>query len=459
MNSFKYILTIIALGFVFQSCKLGQKFSRPELNLPSTFDSTAWMEGVTADIGWSTLYTDTVLQSLIDKALNNNKDMLIAASRIRETMYVRRIARADLLPGIGVEAYDQKEVLNYGGNGEKSTSEARAVLTFGWEVDIWGNLRWQNEAAMASYLQTVQAQRALHLTLVAQVAQTWFELKALDRELFIVRQTMQARSEEVQFAKLRYEGGLTSEIPYRQSMVELARTETMVPRLENRIEEKENDLSVLLGEYPTGTIPRGNDINSWQIPDGLPVDLPSTLLKRRPDVLLAEQQLIQANAEVGIAYTDMFPVIRITGRYGLENTDLTDFLKSPAWFIAESLTGPVFQMGKNKARHKAAQEMYEQEVYRYQQTILNVFREVNNAIVFFDKMHEVRQSHELLYQSAKTYHELAQLQYVNGVISYIDVLDAQRQLFDAETALNSAILDEMLSVVTLYKALGGGLTK
>jgi multidrug efflux system outer membrane protein len=131
-------------------------------------------------------------------------------------------------------------------------------------------------------------------------------------------------------AKLRYEGGLTSEIPYRQSLVEQARTETLVPNLENRIHAKENDLSVLLGEYPTGNIPRGEDIGSWQLPAMLPVDLPSVLLKRHPDILAAEQQLIQANAKVGVAYTDMFPTIRLTGRYGLENTDLTDFLKSPA---------------------------------------------------------------------------------------------------------------------------------
>ncbi len=459
MNLIKYIFIVINLGLILHSCKVGHKYVQPELHLPSAFDSTVQVEGDITDLGWGDLYRDTVLQTLIEKALSNNKDMLIAASRIREMMYAKRIARADLLPGFGVEAYNQKEVLNYGGDGKTESPEVRAVLTFGWELDVWGNLRWQNEAATASWLQTVGAQRALHLTLVAQVAQTYFELQALDRELAIVRQTLESRKKGAQVAKLRYEGGLTSEIPYRQSLVELARTEPLVPDLENRIKVTENDLSVLLGEYPTGDIPRGGNIDDWLLPEGLPVDLPSTLLKRRPDVLLAEQQLIQANAEVGIAYTDMFPTIRLTGRYGLENTDLTDFLKSPAWFVAGTLTGPVFQMGKNKARHKAAQEVYQQAIYSYQQTVLDVFKEVNNTITAFNKMREVRQSYEALYQSAKTYHELAQLQYVNGIISYIDVLDAQRQLFSAETALNSAILDEMLSTVNLYKALGGGLEK
>ncbi|MDR1156512.1 MAG: efflux transporter outer membrane subunit [Bacteroidales bacterium] len=450
MNRFIPVFVVIAI--IFHSCKIGHKYVQPELHLPQTFDSTMQKGDITR-IGWGDLYKDTVLQALIGKALAGNKDMLIAASRIREMIYARRIARADLLPGIGAEAYDQKEVLDYA----KASAEVRAVLTFGWELDLWGNLRWQNEAAVAAWLQTVEAQRALQLALVAQVAQTYFELKALDRELAIVRQTLELRRKGAQMAKLRYEGGLTSEIPYRQSLVEQARTETLVPNLENRINAKENDLSVLLGEYPSGNIPRGEDIGSWQLPATLPADLPSALLKRRPDILAAEQQLIQANARVGAAYTDMFPTIRLTGRYGLENTDLTDFLKSPAWFITGTLTGPVFQMGKNKARHKASQEAYQQAVYSYRKTVLNVFKEVNNAISAFSKMHEVRQSHGALHQSAKTYHELAQLQYVNGVIGYIDLLDSQRQLFDAEIALNMAILNEMLSMVNLYKALGGGM--
>jgi multidrug efflux system outer membrane protein len=459
MRTNKLAYIIIVSFILFSSCKIGQKYKQPEMNMPQAFDSEGMVDGNIADIGWSTLYEDTVLQGFIDKALEHNKDLLVAAARIKEMAANKRISFANLFPEIDGEAAGQKEYLNYGGNDKTYDPEVRANVSIGWELDIWGKLRWANEAGIAAYLQTVEAQRAMHLTIVAQVAQTYFELKALDKELEIVRQTLEARREGVRFAKLRYEGGLTSEIPYRQSLVELARTETLIPNLENEVKLKENDLFVLVGEFPSGTIRRGEDISHQQIPENLPVDLPSSLLKRRPDMIQAEQKLIEANAQVGIAYTEMFPSINLTGRLGFENGELAAFLKSPTWFISGVLTGPIFNMGKNKAKHNAAKAAYEQEVYTYEKSVLEAFKEVNNSIDTFNKMKEVYHSQEALYNSAKSYHELANLQYVNGIVRYIDVLDAQRQLFDAEIALNNAILNELSSVVALYKALGGGINR
>lgn len=458
MHKLKYIIVVLFIFLV--SCKIGQKYEQPEMNIPQTFDVRGMAGGDAADIGWSTLYTDTVLQGLITKALEHNKDMLVAVARIKEMAANKRISFANLFPEAGVEIAGQKEYLNYGGDNKKYTPELRANLNMSWELDIWGKLRWANDAGVAAYLQTVEARRALQLTIVAEVAQAYFELRALDRELEIVKQTLEARKEAVRFAKLRYEGGLTSEIPYRQSLVELAKAETLIPNLENEIKLKENDLFVLVGEFPSGQISRsGEDIDHQQIPQSLPIDLPSSLLKRRPDMMAAEQKLIEANAKVGIAYTEMFPSLRLTGRLGGENSELTDFLKSPTWFISGVLTGPIFNMGKNKAKHEAAKAVYEQEVYTYEKSVLDAFKEVNNSIVTFNKMKEVYRSQEALYESAKTYNQLANYQYVNGAIRYIDVLDAQRQLFDAEIALNTAILNELVSVVVLYKALGGGITK
>lgn len=461
MNTLKYIsILFIGCCVVLSSCKIGHKYKQPEmLTMPDTFENEGLQRGTAADIGWSTLYTDTVLQSLINKALENNRDMKIAIARIKEMKANKRINFAGLFPEIGGEAAAQREYLNYGGDHKTYDPEVRANLNIAWELDIWGNLRWANDAGVAAYLQTVEAQQALHLSLVAEVAQTYFELKALERRLGIVRQTLEARREGAHFAKIRYEGGLTSEIPYRQSLVELARTETLVPSLENSIKLKENDLAVLIGEFPSTIIPRGKDISLLQMPADLPVDMPSSLLRRRPDVLQAEQQLIEANAQVGVALTDMFPTLRLTGRAGAENSELTDFLKSPTWFISGALTGPIFNMGKNKAKHNAAKAVYEQELYNYEKTVLEVFKEVNGAINTFHKAREVRISNEELYNSAKAYYDLAKLQYVNGIVNYMDVLDSQRQLFDAEMALNDAILKELSSVVYLYKALGGGVVR
>lgn len=460
MRILKYIYILLTGSVLLFSCKIGHLYQAPQMNdMPLKFETENPGKIQAADIGWSTLYTDTVLQQLIHKALGNNKDMKIAAARIREMKANKRIGFADLFPEIGAEIAGQKEYLNYGGDDDKYTPELRANLNISWELDIWGNLRWANDAGVAAYLQTIETQQALHLSLVAQVAQTYFELRALDRMLVIVRQTLNARRQGAHFAKIRYEGGLTSEIPYRQSLVELARTETLVPDLENNIKLKENDLAVLTGEYPSAFIPRGDDINNLHNPHDLPVDVPSSILKRRPDVLQAEQKLIEANAKMGIAYTDIFPTLKLTGRAGGENSELADLLKSPTWFISGLLTGPIFNMGKNKARHNAAKAVYEQELYNYEKTVLNVFKEVNAAINTFDKMKEMRISNEALYQSTKVYYDLARLQYINGYVNYMDVLDSQRQLFEAEIALNDAILNELISVVSLYKALGGGLAR
>lgn len=439
------------------SCKIGKRYARPDLNLPDKIEAYTDTTDTTsvASIPWESLYADDTLKELITKALDNNKDMKIAAAKIKEMMAAKRISFANMLPEVGASVYGQKERLDYGGDNPKPDPEFGAKLTLSWELDLWGNLRWANEATIASYMQTVEGQRALRLTIVAEVAANYYELCALDQELSIVQQTHEARREGVRLAKLRYEGGLTSETAYNQALVELARTETLIPALERRIKIKESDLSMLLGEY-SNDIPRGLSLSDQHLPDALPIGLPSSLLERRPDMRQAEFKLREANARVGVAQTDLFPKIRLTGNYGFESDELGNLLKSPAGFIAGSLLQPIFAMGKNKAKVKVAKARYEQEVYGYEKSVLGAFKEVNNAIITIRKVKEVRVSRANLEATARKYLELAQLQYINGVTSYMDVLDAQRGLLDAQIGLNNAVLDELLSVVYLYKALGGG---
>lgn len=469
-----YIALLLVFAGVFPSCKIGQKYARPDLNLPEQIESGT--DAVSGDgtlvateasgssltdtlsvaaIPWESLYADTVLQRLIGRALENNKDMKIAAARIKEMMAAKRISFANMFPELDARVYGQKEKLNYGGDDPKPDPEYGAKLALGWELDLWGNLRWANEAAIAAYMQTVEARRSLQLTIVAEVAANYYELCALDRQLAIVQQTMAARREGVRLAKLRYEGGLTSETAYNQAQVELARTETLLPSLEREIKIKESDLSMLLGEY-AGDIPRGLSLSEQKLPDALPVGLPSSLLERRPDMRQAEDRLREANARVGVAHTDLFPKIRLTGNLGFESDELGNFIQSPAWFVVGDLLQPLFAMGKNKAKLKAARARYEQEVYAYQKSVLGAFKEVHNALITIRKVKEIRATRARLEASARKYLELAQLQYINGVISYMDVLDAQRGLLDAQIGLNNAVLDELLSVVYLYKALGGG---
>ncbi len=447
MMNKKYLWGLLIFGTLV-SCRLGEKYTRPELNLPETIagiqDSTS-----VGEIGWGELYRDTVLQRLIRQTLAYNKDMQIAMARIKEMQELRRVSRAELFPRVDVKIAGQREY----DRTPENTYEAKGLLN--WELDLWGKIRWGNQAALADYLATVEGQQALQLSLIADVAQSYFELIALDQELTIVRQTLSAREESVRLAKLRFEGGLTSETSLKQAQVELARTQTLTPELEKKIRMKENEIALLAGQYP-GPIERGKDLEQQQLPGSLPVGLPASLLQRRPDIRQAEYRLRQAHAKVGIAFTNMFPKITLTGHYGLESSDLSDFLKSPYFFLGGELLEPLFQLGKNKAKLKAAKAVREQEIYAYQKVVLKAFSEVSDALVESGKNREIRESRQKLEEAARAALNLATLQYINGIISYLDVLDAQRGYFDARIGLNSAIRDELLATVQLYKVLGGG---
>ena len=457
MNNKKSIfITILLASCCFLvSCKMGKVYKTPELNLPSKLafdeaDSLAY-----ADLKWWEIYTDTLLQHLIDKALNNNKDMRIAVARVQELAEMKRLNATNLLPSIDGTAYFDREYENYRGEKGASDDELGIKLRMNWELDLWGNLRWARERNIAEYFQSVEGMRALQMTLISNVAQAYFELIALDNELAIVRQTLHNRQEGVQQSRLRYEGGITSETSYQQAQVEQARTATLIPELSKRIAMKENEIALLTGDFPRKIIRSKIEENN-DFPCQLPVGLPSELLKRRPDVRAAEQALIAANASLGMAYTDRFPRIALTRAYGVEGDQLSSLLQSTYGHFVSNLITPVFAFGKKQSRYKAQQAAYEQETYRYEKTVLKAFKEVNDAIVNYNSSREARESKSKLEQAAKKYVDLAQLQYINGVINYLDVLDAHRIYFDASIGLSNAVRDEYIAFVQLYKALGGG---
>lgn len=443
------IVTAVCMAAAFSSCKLGKKYVRPELDLPESIDGMKKDSLSVADISWNDLYKDPVLQNLIRRTLENNKDMQIAAAKVKQMMESRRMARADLYPKIDGKVLGEYE------DDQTPSSTYEGKLLLSWEVDLWGKLRWTNQAALAEYLATVEGQRALQIALVAQVAQSYFELRALDQELAIVSQTLRAREEGVRLARLRFEGGLTSETSLKQAQVELARTQTLTPELEKNIRIKENEIALLAGEYPH-QIDRGAGLEEQQLPATLPVGLPSELLERRPDITQAEYKLRMAHAKVGIAFTSLFPKFVLTANYGLESSEFSKFLSSPYYYLGGQLLEPIVNMGKNRAKLRAEKAAYEQEVYSYRKTVLQAFSEVSNALIASGKSREIRESRQHLEEAARSALDLATLQYINGIISYLDVLDAQRGYFDAQIGLNNAIRDELLATVRLYKALGGG---
>lgn len=452
----KHILTyILFLGVCLTSCQLGKHYTRPDLRLPERLDSMATDTMSIADFRWWEIYTDTTLQTLIRQTLEHNKDMLTAAARLKEMAAQKRIAYANLFPEVKGQLYTDKEAENYGGDSYESVPEYSAKFIASWELDLWGNLRWAKDRSMAQFLQAVENQRALRMTLVAQVAQAYFELVALDNELAIVKQTLRARQESVHLAELRFNGGLTSETAYQQAQVELARTATLVPDLERAIALKENDISFLAGRYPS-TVERSHHPQDIRLPETLPAGLPSSLLERRPDVRAAEEALIAANAEVGIAYTNLFPRITLTAHYGLESEEFRDFLHSPYHFLSANLLTPLFAMGKNRAALKAKKAACEQAAYQYEKAVLSAFKDARNAIVEFNKIQDIYDAQLELEQAARKSIDLTRTQYLNGYISYLDMLDAQRTYLDAQIALSNAVRDKQIALVQLYKALGGG---
>lgn len=450
-----YICSILISCFVvFPSCKVGKPYVRPDLQLPDSI--IAQQDSLSlGDMQWWELYADSALTALIDRSLDYNKDMLIAAARIKEMAERKRISTSKLLPGFNAQIEDEYERENHGGDALKATNTFDVQILFSWELDLWGNLRWGRAASIAEYLQSIEAQRALRMTIVAEVAQTYYELVALDTELDIVRQTLKAREEGMHLARIRFEGGLTSETSYRQAVVEYARTATLIPDLEREIALKESDLAFLTGDYPKSIV-RGRLLQDFDIPEQLPVGLPSGLLERRPDIRQAEQRLIAVHAQMGVAYTDMFPRIRLTAGAGVETVDMAAFFRSPHEIITGTFLTPLFNWGRLHAAWKASKAAYEAETYAYEKAVLTAFKETHNAIVNYNKIQEVYRMRSRLEHSAKSYMELAQLQYINGVISYMDVLDAQREYFDAQIGLSNAVRDELLAVVQLYKTLGGG---
>lgn len=450
-----YILILFALVFTLGGCKLGKHYTRPELSLPAQLDSTATDSVSLSDYSWSQFYTDTTLQALIRKTLAYNKDMLIAAARVKELAAMKRIDYANMFPSLGLKIYAEKGGTDEKGQAYSSDDEFGIKPGVTWELDLWGNLRWARDKSLAEFMESVENQRALKMSLIAQVAQAYFELVALDNELAIVRQTVNARKESSRLAHIRFEGGLTNETAFRQAQVELARTATLVPDLEKKISVKENDIAFLTGEY-ISHITRAKLPDDVALPDVLPVGLPSVLLERRPDVRQAEQNLIAANAAVGVAFTDMFPRLALTASYGRESEELSNLLQSPYHLISGTLLTPLFAFGKNRAKLKARKAAYEQAVYNYEKVVLNAFKEARNAIVEFNKTKEIYNSRKLLEKSTKSALDLAQLQYINGVIGYMDLLDAQRSYLDAQIGLSNAVRDKQITMVNLYKALGGG---
>lgn len=448
---------VLALVVLLGGCALGPDYQRPAVDTPAGWRVPAAEAADIANTAWWRAFNDPVLDQLIETAIANNKDLRIAAARVEEFAARVGITRSAAFPQIG-----------YGANAARSATSANsalgggvnnlyeATLNLGWELDVWGRIRRATEAARAELLAAEEGRRTVVLTLVTSVASGYIQLRNLDRQLEISRETLATRAESVRLFEIKFRGGLVSELELAQVRSEYEQAAVAVPALERQIALQENALSILLGRNP-GPILRGVTADQLQLPP-VPAGVPSDVLIRRPDVRAAEQRLVAANARIGVARALYFPTISLTGLLGQASTDLSKLFDSSSnvWSIGAGALGPIFTGGAIKGQIAASEAVQRQALVDYLRVVQNAFREVDDALVSYRMRGEEAAARARQVEALRQYAAKARVRYNEGYVSYIEVLDAERQLFEAELRLEQARADLYAALVAVYKAMGGG---
>lgn len=441
------LLLILSLG----GCAVGQDYQRPVLDVPSDYRFAVTAEAPAAAAEWWDQFNDPVLGRLVKTALERNADLRIATARLQEYRSTYVGTRGALYPQLTLPT-----TLTRSRQGPYPVQDVyQSGLSLSWELDFWGRIRRLSEASQADYLGQVHARQAVVLSLVSAVLSSYVELRELDSRLAIARRTQLDRQEAVRIARVRFDAGVISEMELKQATSENEGTIFNVQQLEQAVLQKENEVCVLLGRNPE-PIPRGQAIQDLQIPK-IPSGLPSDLLARRPDILQAEQALVAANARVGAAKANLFPTISLTGVYGSASNELSTLFTGPTrvWNFIPSVSIPVFSGGTLWAQLTASRARQEQALALYDKTIQSAFRESEDALVGITKTAERKATQARLVDEVSRYARLARLRYADGVTSFLEVLDSQRNLYTAEQGSVQAQSAALLAMIDLYKALGG----
>jgi multidrug efflux system outer membrane protein len=449
------------LAVLLAGCSLAPTYERPPTDNPDAWRVDYKDAADTANTRWWELFDDQVLDQLIDTALNANKDVRIAAARVEEFAARVDIFRAGYFPQIGYDGQATRNRVSreaYGGTSlsARKYNNYTAAASLGWELDLWGRIRNATEAARAELLAQEENRRAVILSLVSAVATSYVTLRQLDRQLEVSKETLTSRAESLRLFKLKRKGGVVSDLEVAQVRTEYEQAAAAIPPIEREIALTENALSILLGRNP-GAIPRGKSIDALILPP-VPEGVPSSLLERRPDIRAAEQALIAADARIGVARAQYFPTISLTGLFGYASESLSDLLQNSAnvWSYGGSALGPIFTGGRISAELRASEAVQRQALVGYLQTVQGAFREVDDALVGVQKTREQLVAEGRRVDALANYARLALLRYNEGYTAYIDVLDAESKLFDAQLQYVSIQGDVYASLVSTYKAMGGG---
>jgi len=456
------LASALVISVTLGGCMVGPDYERPQVpvvedwHVDRQYKSVA--EPTLADKAWVEIFQDEQLAGVLQQALAQNKEMLIAIERIEQSRALHRIVRGALFPTLDVKLGGEKE---HESKLTESSPEKSTDIFLGpsasWELDLWGKNRRANNAAYAEYLASEYGAQAVRLSLIAEVCRAYFDLQGVDHRLAVSYDTLHSREQATIIAEKRFKGGLTSKLEVKQAEVELASSRATIPRREQRKLAAENQISVLMG-LPPQHLTLKSTLEEQFLPASVTAGLPSSLMERRPDIMQAEQTLVAASERIGVAKARLFPSISITGDLGIESAEFSDLLNSDGkyWILNIDVVMPLFNAGARKAELSAAQSRFNQARLQYEQVVIQALREVSDSLNQFHKSGESLEAILALQKASEEYLVLATKRYRNGVLAYLDVLDAQRLLFDAQIAASVARQDQLFALVNLYKALGGG---
>jgi len=442
-------------------CKVGPEYRRPDATPPKDFRSqvASTEAGSLADLPWWQVFNDKALQGLITQALAGNYDLKVAVARIEQARAQVAVVRADLYPQVGYQANAAREksfIPLPQLHGNVTYNSFQAAVNAAWELDVWGRIRRSTDAATASLYAQEDVRRGVMLALVSDVAANYFLLIELDRQLAIARESATVYQRTLDLFNQRFQAGMDSKLGVVRAQAAYDSSSAAIAALNRAITQQENAICVLLGTYPR-TIERGTQLPQQVMP-ATPVGLTSDLLQRRPDIMQAEQVMIGANAQIGVAIANYYPRIGLSALYGGQGVEVSDLFKSnfSIWSLAAGLTGPIFQGGRLKAGVQAQEAFWNESIAQYKQTITVAFRETSDALIAQQTLVTQRSALESQVQANREAVDIATQRYTGGRASYFEVLDAEQSLFPSEDALAQTQRDQLVAVVNLYKALGGG---
>ncbi|MFL6246268.1 MAG: efflux transporter outer membrane subunit [Thermoanaerobaculia bacterium] len=445
---------VLLLSLTFAACRtVGPDYQKPAVAVPDHWygASSATGDKSIAETAWFDIFGDPVLRSLIEEALRNSYDVRIAAARVEEARARYGIAGAARYPDV-----DYQLRTGYGRQGGETGAAVAADVGAAWEIDLWGRIRRLNEAARAQYLASEEGRHAVQLALVAEVASAYFDLRELDAELEIARQTVGAFQNTVDLFNNRLRGGTASGLETTRAEALLANAAAQIPLIERDIIATENQLNLLMGHVP-GPIARGAALTEQPIPAAVPAGLPSALLLRRPDVRAAEQALIAANANIGVAQAAFYPTLSLTGLLGVQSSDLSElFTEGRVWNVQAGLLGPIFNAGRLRNQRRVAVAQFEEALAQYEQSVTRALADASTSIVTLEKLAVAETERDRALRANEEAVRLVNLRYESGFSAYFEVLDAMQQLFIAQNNRARTHRDRLVALVQLYRALGGG---